>query len=150
MELILDTPQKRWIYRNIWPHPGSRFGNKWAEEAKREDLRWLQKTWPQAAGFCPPPVDDVWKETTPWVREAAERTEQHNHAAGIDEKISGIDFIDLPPASPAAAEDRNQLSGDISTVGILCSLYQKGGKIEKYIVIALVAVAVILILKIIL
>ncbi len=146
MELVLNTPRQRWIYENIWPHPGSRFGNDWTDAQNWEKTRWLYKTWAQRTGFSPPVVSDNWKETTPWVRDAAQKVEKRNRQTGIDELFLPTDFIDQE-THPADAEPEET---GIDTAGAFGSLERKSSKIEKYIVIALAVIAGILILKAIL
>jgi hypothetical protein len=144
MELKLKTPQQRWIYQNVWPHPGSRFGNEWTAQSRGNDLRWLNKTWAQATGLSPAAVPEGWNEV-PDVREAAEKIEQQNRKSGMDEKISGVDFIDLQ-AAPSETESKPEPA----TTGVFGSLKRTESKSGKYIVITLAIIAVILILKMIL
>jgi hypothetical protein len=143
MELVLKTPRQRWIYQNIWPHPGSRFGNDWADAHRWDKLKWLHKTWAQQTGFSPEPVNRNWRDTTPWVRDEADRIEYENRKAGIDELFLPADFIDR------AAQTNVPDETDTCVSGAFGSLKGKSN-LEKYIVIVLAIIAGILILKIIL
>jgi hypothetical protein len=100
----------------------------------------LDKTYAQATGFFPAPISENFRTTSPRLREAAERIEAENRRTGIDNTVSGIGFIELPPEERTERENT-----EIPCVCDRCECGEKG--IEKYVIIILAVIAAILIIN---